>query len=75
MHIRFSFPSEYGDFNDALVLPDDHDLTDAEIEAMKVQRFESWRAFVKAASQVVTPEPDQSEPVAEVDPDSETPAE
>lgn len=32
----------YGTFRDALYLPDDHSLTEAEIESMKQQRFDSW---------------------------------
>ena len=42
MKIDFSFPSELGTFNDALHLPDDHGLTDEEIEAMKKARFDAW---------------------------------
>ena len=32
----------YGTFRDALYLPEDHSLTEAEIESMKQQRFDSW---------------------------------
>jgi len=31
-------------FSDALFLPDDHDLSDAEIESMKKSRYANWRA-------------------------------
>jgi len=34
---------------DAIILPDDHGLTDAEIEAMKQKRFDDWLAIVTAA--------------------------
>lgn len=37
-------------FRDALHLPVDHTLTDAEIEAMKDQRYSDWMAFIEAAS-------------------------
>lgn len=32
----------FGKFSDALHLPDDHTFTDAQIEAMKDQRFNNW---------------------------------
>lgn len=38
-------------FTDALHLADDHDLTDAEIEAMKQARYDKWDAFVKIRPQ------------------------
>jgi len=46
MKIDFSFDTQYGVFSDAIVLPDDHMLTDDEIEAMKQQRLENWIAAV-----------------------------
>ena len=46
--IDFSFDTQYGTFSDALHLPDDHTLTDAEIEAMKQQRLDNWLAIVNA---------------------------
>lgn len=46
MKIDFSFETQYGRFADALHLPDDHGLTDAEIEAMKQQRLNNWLAIV-----------------------------
>jgi hypothetical protein len=48
MKIDFSFSSQYGTFSDALHLPDDHSFTDAEIEAMKQQRFDNWIAVITA---------------------------
>jgi hypothetical protein len=48
MKIDFSFSSPYGTFSDALHLPDDHAFTDAEIEAMKQQRFDNWIAIITA---------------------------
>jgi hypothetical protein len=44
--IDFEFDSPYGVFRDALHLPDDHGLSEAQIEAMKQQRFDYWLAFV-----------------------------
>jgi hypothetical protein len=55
MKIDFSFPSEYGTFSDALHLPDDHLFTDAEIEAMKQQRFDNWIAVITAPPVEETP--------------------
>ena len=44
--IDFEFDSTYGVFRDALHLPDDHGLSEAEIDAMKQQRFDNWIAIV-----------------------------
>ena len=44
--IDFEFDSSFGVFRDALWLPEDHGMTDAEIEAMKQQRFDNWLAIV-----------------------------
>lgn len=44
--IDFQFDSPYGRFADALHLPDDHGLTEAEIEALKQQRLDNWLAIV-----------------------------
>ena len=46
--IDFSFSSQYGTFSDALHLPDDHGLTQAEIDAMQQQRFDNWVAVITA---------------------------
>jgi hypothetical protein len=48
MKIDFSFDTQYGKFADALHLPDNHTLTDAEIEAMKQQRLDNWIAVITA---------------------------
>lgn len=46
--IDFSFDTPHGRFSDALHLPDDHGLSDAEIEAMKQQRLNNWIAIITA---------------------------
>ncbi len=46
MKIDFEFQTEHGVFRDALHLPDDHALTDAELDAMKQQRLDNWIALV-----------------------------
>lgn len=46
--IDFEFTTEFGVFRDALHLPEDHALTDAEIQLMKQQRLDNWLAIVNA---------------------------
>lgn len=46
--IDFEFDTPHGKFADALHLPDDHGLSDAEIQAMKEQRRDNWIAIVTA---------------------------
>lgn len=50
MKIDFEFQTEHGLFRDALHLADDHDLTDEQIEVMKVDRVNNWIAVVSAPS-------------------------
>jgi hypothetical protein len=38
-------------FRDAIVLPEGHGLTDAQIEEMKQKRFDDWYAIVTAPQQ------------------------
>lgn len=38
-------------FRDAIHLPDDHGMSDAEIEAMKKKRFTDWLAVISAATE------------------------
>lgn len=46
--IIFDFDSKYGTFRDALHLPDDHGLTDEQIDQMKRERFDAWIALIEA---------------------------
>ena len=46
--IDFEFQTPHGKFADALYLPDDHGLSEAEIQAMKEQRRDNWIAIVTA---------------------------
>jgi len=62
MKIDFFFDTQYGKFCDALHLPDDHTLTDEEIQAMKQQRLDNWIAVV---SYVPTEEEVVQEPPVE----------
>lgn len=56
--IDFEFDSQFGVFRDALHLPDDHTFSEADIQAMKQQRFDNWIA-------IVTAPPVESPPVQE----------
>ena len=51
MQIIFEFPSVYGTFRDAINLPDDHGLSEAELTAMKQARLDNWVAHVEVALQ------------------------
>lgn len=42
MKIDFEFESSYGVYRDALYLDDNHSLTEQDIEAMKLERFNNW---------------------------------
>jgi hypothetical protein len=53
--IDFEFETTYGVFRDALHLPDDHGMTDDEIQAMKQQRVDNWIAIVTAPPAEETP--------------------
>lgn len=61
--IDFEFDSPYGVFRDALHLPDDHGMTEDEIQAMKQQRLDNWLAIVNAppAEEVVEETPPTEE--------------
>ena len=47
MKIDFEFESNYGVYRDALYLDDNHSLTEQEIEAIKLERFNNWVYFVE----------------------------
>jgi hypothetical protein len=42
MKIDFEFTTPYGVFRDALYLDDEHQLTEAEINALKQERLDNW---------------------------------
>lgn len=48
--IDFEADTVYGKYRDAIVLPDDHTLTEAEIEQLKSTRVSNWVSFVAEAS-------------------------
>jgi hypothetical protein len=45
--IEFEFDSEYGTFRDCIVLPDNHNMSEAQIDAIKQQRFDAWLESVQ----------------------------
>ena len=53
--IDFEFTTEFGIFKDALYLPDDHALSDNEIEVIKKERVDNWLAIVNPAPIEETP--------------------
>ena len=53
--IDFEFDTPHGVFRDALHLPDNHGLTDSQIQAMKEQRRDNWIAVVTAPPAEETP--------------------
>jgi cellobiose-specific phosphotransferase system component IIB len=46
--ISFEITQDGYTLKDAIVLPNDHNLTDDDIEALKQQRFDDWYAIVTA---------------------------
>lgn len=55
--IDFEFDTQHGKYRDALHLPDDHGLTESEIEAMKQARRDNWIDAVENLPLVPDPEP------------------
>lgn len=61
MRIDFQFDTQYGQFCDALIFPDNQPLpSDDDIEAMKQQRLDNWLAFVTNPPPVDPPAIDPS---------------
>jgi hypothetical protein len=54
--IDFSVTTTYGNYTDALYLPDDHTFTDAEIESIKQERVDNWLALIAAPQNEIPPE-------------------
>lgn len=53
MQIIFKFDTKFGSFCDALNLPDDHGLSDEQIEAMKQERLANWLAVVNPPAETI----------------------
>jgi hypothetical protein len=66
MKINFSFDTQYGTFNDALHLPDDHTLTEEQIESIKQERLNNWITIIETPSEEVPSEvPPEEVPLTE----------
>ena len=52
INIPFEFETDYGSYRDALMLPEDHGLSEADIEALKRTRLDDWLAVVTAPAPV-----------------------
>jgi hypothetical protein len=65
MQIRFTFDTQFGTFSDALNLPDNHGLSDEQLEAMKQERLTNWLAVVNPPPVESTEEP-AAEPTVEI---------
>ena len=48
INIDFEFETKYGKFADAIWLPEDHTLSDIEIQQLKQQRLDNWLAIIEA---------------------------
>lgn len=46
IQIVFEFQTQYGVFCDALYLPEGHDLSESQIDALKQERLNNWLAIV-----------------------------
>ncbi len=53
MKIDFEIDTKYGVYRDALHLPDNHGLSEAEIEAMKQQRVNNWISIIETPAPVI----------------------
>lgn len=62
VQLVFEFTTRYGVYRDALYLPDDHGLSDADIEALKQQRVDNWLAIVEAPPPTVEEAPIEEAP-------------
>jgi len=52
IQIIFEFETQYGLFRHGLYLPDDHGLTDAQIEEIKQDRLNGWIENLKLQESV-----------------------
>ncbi len=43
---EFSFITKYGKFSDVIYLPENHGLTEEEINNMKIERLNNWLTYL-----------------------------
>lgn len=62
--IDFEITKDEYTYRDAIILPEDHSFTEAEIEEMKQQRFDNWYNIVTnpTSEAPILEEPIESEP-------------
>jgi hypothetical protein len=48
IQIIFEFPTPHGTYRDALWLPVDHGLSDAQLDALKQERLDNWLSIITA---------------------------
>jgi hypothetical protein len=48
---------QHGLYSDTLYLEDDHTFSDADIEAMKQERFNNWITFITTPPAIITDTP------------------
>ena len=49
--LDFEITGEHGTFRDCIVLPENHGMTDAEIEAIKQKRYADWLVAIAPAEE------------------------
>lgn len=54
--IYFEITKDGYTFKDAIVLPENHGLSDEQIEAMKQARFDAWYTLITTPQEEVIPE-------------------
>lgn len=54
--IDFEITKDGYTFKDAIVLPENHGLSDEQIEAMKQARFDAWYTLITTPQEEVVPE-------------------
>lgn len=65
MKINFSFNTKYGTFNDAIHLPEHHNLTEEQIETIKQERLNNWITIIETPSEEVSSETPLEVPLTE----------
>lgn len=51
MIIKFDITQHGQTLRDALILPDDHELSETELARIQQERFDAWYAVITAASE------------------------
>ena len=57
--IQFEISQDSHTLKDAIVLPENHGLSDEQIEAIKQKRFDDWYAIVTAPQEEVAEESEE----------------